>query len=195
MKNYLWSGLVFIALVIIVSCAIPLDSGMSAIDGRDFTIGIVGCGETGASHILCRVTEGGGTGEVIRLIFPPLDCSRASCVEFQFWRKDNSPGYAGSVKKGQTEALIRVSDIVGHADRILSSDDGEYSVSARGYFTNDGQEFSALGDGFVRLLVLSPGYKRLSCGDPNSAWSVEIKKGCTIEYSSRFRSTLCGKCD
>lgn len=177
--------------------SIPLDPSMSAALAGDKTIEFQGAGsKSKKGYLFVQKRDGAPVNEDLAFVLPDLDCKRESCVSFQFFRKDGTPGLSGGVKKGEKIHPFSLALVVGHDGVTLPSDEGEYSAVIRIYFTGpDGQEYSALQNGFVRLNVLAKGYVPLGCDDPNAAWKVSVDKDCEAQFTSAGRSVNCGDCD
>lgn len=179
------------------SCSsLVIDKAVSAVDGNDYTIVLGGFGATAQKgYLFAQLREGQSVDGAISLYFPATECKRESCAKYQFFRPDGSTGPAASIGKGFTSASLSVSELVGHADPITRNDEGEYPLWVIAYFTGpDAIEYSTVVRGFVRLNVLRADYRPLVCADPAKAYSVEIAKDCSAEYSTAGRSVICGRC-
>lgn len=177
-------------------CAnIPMDRSVSAAEGNDYVVVLSGAGQHSTKgYLFAQVNEKTAVNGVYTLTFPATSCTRDSCIRYQFFRKDGSAGYAGAIPKGQTLAQVRLSDIVGHDGQVMRSDDGEYTLVAQVFYQGaDGQEYSMIGNGFIRVNVLSELYRPVACGDPNIAWKVKTPDNCEAQYTTVFRSTVCGE--
>lgn len=173
---------------------IPFDRSVSAQEGNDYVVILSGFGNKSTKgYLFAQANEKATTQGVLTLTFPVVTCKRDSCVRFQFFRKDGSAGYAGALPQGQWSANLKLSDVVGHTDPVVSTDEGEYRVVAQVYYVGtDGTEYSMIGNGFVRLNVLSELYRPVACNDPNIAWKVKTGDNCEAQYTTVFRSALCG---
>lgn len=174
---------------------IPTDSSAQAAQSGDDTIQLQGLGAASQrGYLFVEKTLGTDAVDAMALIVPGVDCSEASCVRFQFFRKDGTPGMGGGIPKGQTLFGFKLSDLLGHPGPVAQSDDGEYSGSVQVLFKGaDGLEHQAFYNGFVRLLVLQPGYSPVGCGDPAVAWHVSAAKNCDVQFTTAGRSMACGK--
>lgn len=175
-------------------CAsIPVDSSAMAATAGDKTIVFEGADSVSTKgYLFIQKTAGTLPIENITLIVPPTNCKRANCVEYQFFRKDGTPGFGGGIPVGVTQAQVKLSDIVGHTDAVTeANDDAEYSAIVRFYYVgNDGTEYSVLQNGFIRVNVLAVGYTALPCNSPQAAWTVAVGPLKAL-YSTAGRSALC----
>jgi hypothetical protein len=61
------------------------------------------------------------------------------------------------------------------------------------YYTgNDGKEYTVYANGFIRVNVLKAGYMPIGCNDPAVAWKVPVAKDCETQYTTSYRSAVCG---
>lgn len=187
-------------LLLLIGCDdIPdaFDMSMSAMDGGDKTVVFHGChGGYTHGYLFCRFTDGAMPTQSLRLTFPKVNCSRKSCIEYRFFRKDGTPGVVAGVPKGETEARIALSDIVGTEGPMGHEENGEYLVQVRVWFYDKHKtEHHMMGEGLVRILILTPGYIPLGCASPEMGWITEIKAGCglQVEHSTTYRSAICGR--
>lgn len=129
----------------------------------------------------------------VAMIIPALHCSHNSCAQFQFFRKDGSPGFAGSIPAGADRAQIPISAIVGHAGNVSNADDGEYDALIQLFYTGPkGQDYSTVMNGFVRLNVVAKDYDPLACNAPMVAWKVAVSPRCEAQFTTTGRSAACG---
>lgn len=198
--SYLFFILAIGALLMGVSnCGhFPIDQAVSAEKGNDYVVVLSGYGQASTKgYLFLQANEKAETNKPITMTLPNVVCKTDSCAHYQFFRKDGSAGHAGSIKKGQSQISFPLSEIVGHTGLLAADDEGEYSVVVQVLYTGaDGQEYSMLGNGFVRVNVLSEAYRPISCGDPSVAWKVSAGVNCQAQFTSAFRTALCGKgCD
>jgi hypothetical protein len=186
--------LAFLCMGVSQCAQIPIDRSVSAAEGNDYVVVLSGYGNKSTKgYLFAQTNEKASTDGVLTITFPKVSCKRDSCVRFQFFRKDGSSGYAGALKSGETSTTFKLSDIVGHTDPVVPTDEGEYRiVSQVFYLGTDGTEYSMIGNGFVRVNVLSELYRPVACDDPNIAWKVQTVDKCEAQFTSVFRSALCG---
>lgn len=173
---------------------VPIDQAVSAAEGNDYVVTLSGYGNKSTKgYLFAQANEKASTEGTIGLTFPNVTCKRDSCIRFQFFRKDGSAGYAGALRKGEISSALKLSDIIGHSGEVVSRDEGEYRVIAQVFYVGtDGSEYSMIGSGFVRLNVLSELYRPVACDDPNIAWKVKAGDKCEAQYTTVYRSALCG---
>lgn len=172
-----------------------IDTAMSAREGRELTVLMRGCdGKLTKGYHYCSLPEGALPVREISLIFPPSDCWRNSCIEFQFLRRDGSLGYGGSVPAGEVEVRIPLSKIVGYELPLAKRHEGEFRVLANYWYRDrEGLEKRAEIQGIVRLWIHEAGYTRLICGDPETGWELPVDNGCRAHFSTGGRTAFCGK--
>jgi len=202
LKRYLLPSFVGIAVLLVLSGCNELpravDFSVSAQEGRDVTAIIAGCGKGFQDgYLFCRHIEGVAPNGEITMHFPEVDCSREACVEFQFFNLDGSPGFGGSVARGDTSISVPLHRIVGHQNPLkVETDDGEYQLAVKVYYkSGDGLERQMRADGLLRLWVFDETYQRLFCNDPERGWTQKLDGGCEAQFSTGYRSTLCGECE
>lgn len=174
-----------------------VDFSVNAQEGRDVTAILSGCGEgTHDGYLFCRQVEGIQPRTEIRMVFPKVTCDRQSCVEFQFFNLDGSPGYGAAVPRGDSSVDVPLVRILGHENALdPDRDDGEYQFAAKVYYKgSDGIERQMRADGLLRLWIVSPEYQSLFCNDPERGWETKVNSKCTAEFSTGYRSALCGEC-
>jgi hypothetical protein len=182
-------------LVWATSCtSLPIDPSVKAADANARTLILGGCGvKANSKYLYCEENEGNSTNESVNIFVPTTDCPRDSCSRYQFFRKNGSNGPAGSIPKDTGSASVSLSSILGHDGNISSPDDGEYGVLVQTFYIGpDGKEYSILAKGLVRVSVVGASYRPLACGDPNTAWSTDINNKCNAQFSTAYRSALCG---
>ncbi len=199
-KFGLFASILAVMLVTIAAsnCAhIPFDRALSADKGNDYSMVLSGYGtKSSRGYLFVQAAEGSLTNQFITLTFPATACDREACVRYQFFRKDASPGFAGAVKKGISQGFVTLSQVIGHDGPLLPADEGEYSIVSQVYFTGpDGKEYSMFGEGFVRLNVRNKAFVPIACGDPNVAWRSSLDKDCIANFTTVYRSVLCGSCE
>lgn len=194
--SYLFPMILLIFTLGAANCTtFPIDRAISAQGGNDYVAVLSGYGQASRKgYLFLQANERASVAQPITMTFPKVDCKRESCVRFQFFRKDGSAGYAGAVAKGQASVSFPLSAILGKETALDSTDEGEYSVISQVYFlAPDGQEYSMIGNGFVRVNVVSVNYRPLACNDPSVAWKSPAGPNCEAQYSTGFRTAVCGK--
>lgn len=182
--------------VVVIACddqPLTLDMALSAKDGSDVTSVFEGCGKITDGYLFCRIAENSPPTTKIKIHFPDINCSRDSCIKFQFYRPDGSDGYGAAVQKGQTEASLTVADLIGHSGPVTMDDSNEYQVAVDVAFSVKGQEHYMRADGLVRLWVYDEAYTRLFCADPETGWMKQISENCHAYYSTQYRTRVCGE--
>lgn len=192
--------LVFLFLFIII-CGCnefpdAIDLSLNAEEGKDITAIFEGCGEGARNgYLFCRIAEGTQPSRSISLHFPQVKCKRDSCIEFQFMSLDGSLGYGGGILNGETSVDIPISKIIDDENEIKDIHDGEYRVLIKLWWMNkQDEEFVMRTSGIFRLFVVSDGYSELVCNDPEKGWGAKITKKCFAQFSTGFRTALCGEC-
>ena len=172
----------------------PFDQSVSAADGNDYTVILSGYGTTSQKgYLFIQLKDAASIEYPVTLHFPPVQCDRASCIEYRFYRLDGSDGVTGGVIKGKESIDIPLSQIVGHTGSANSNDEGEYGLSTRVYFKlADGSETSVKGNGFIRLNILAQDYHAVGCDDPSVAWHLKLAKNCIAQFTTKYRTALCG---
>lgn len=171
-----------------------IDQSASAAEAHDDTVQLQGAGKVSQKgYLFFQKKEGTPLTDTVTLIVPKNTCKRDSCARYQFFRKDGSPGVGAGIPRGQSKATILLSDLVGHDGPSVPEDDGEYSgIIQLFYIAGDGEEYSMLLNGFVRLNVLSKGYDPVGCNDPSVAWRVRAGDNCEAQFTTAGRSAACG---
>lgn len=187
---------IFIAYILMASScqSVPIDPSVNAAEAGARTAIVGGCGSKGNSkYLYCEENQGNSLSEKVTIFVPLVDCNRDSCSRFQFFRKNGSNGPSGAIAKGKVSATITLSDITGHEGNVTAEDDGEYGVLIQTFYLGqDGQEFSMLAKGLVRVSVVSDSYRPMACNDPNTAWSSKIVDKCEAQFTTAYRSVICG---
>jgi len=152
-------------LPFLFNCAgIVVDRAVNAADGHDATVVLGGCGQGFRDgYLLCRKTGKVSGISQITLNVPDTECGRDSCVEFHIIGPDGSVNFSGGMKS--STYVFELADVVGHHNDLTDADDGEYLVAVRVYYMSDGEEFSMVSRGFIRLVILKPQYAPMGCGD------------------------------
>lgn len=187
----------FLVVVVALGCAqVALDPMMSAAEGNDLTVGFSGCGSKASKgYLFCPKKSGSNPSESLQLIFPGVECKREFCTRFQFFRKDGSEGFGGALKAKESILGLDLSKLLPEG-MVTDASDGEYLVAVKQYFIgDDGREYLSVAKGLVRVLVTNEKYQPMVCNDPNMAWSVQVSKKCTLQFTSSLRSVLCGECE
>lgn len=197
-RNYLISlFLMLTTATFVLKCSsIPIDhSALAAVSG-DKTIILQGGGAVSRKgYLFFQKKEGTDLMDPVALIAQQDSCKRDSCIRYQFFRKDGSAGLAkGGIPKGLSRAEFTLADLVGHPGPATMDDDGEYSAVVQVYYLgSDGQEYSILFNGFVRLNILSKGYDPVGCSDPAIAWHLKVIDSCEAQFTTAGRAVVCGK--
>lgn len=199
MLRSLFDGCLYFGLVLLTlgaaQCAhIPIDPAQAATLANDFTIVFQDAGTVSQKgYLFIQKRAGTLPDDALVVLVPKLNCKRAACARFQFFRKDGTPGFSGSIPAGSETLSFKLSDLVGHTTAVDATDEGEYSALSQLYYVgNDGQEYSTLMNGFIRLNILSKTYEPLSCGDPNTAFRLGVNATCEADFSTAGRSAVCG---
>lgn len=186
--------LVALASVGATNCAhqaVQADSGVSALDGGDFTSLMEGCGQQLNSGILyCRMREGDDTDREISVIGPPATCAGdGPCVFFKLFDTSGEPAYGGSIPRGKTRATIPWK---------LLTKKGAFDLGDRGFWTvnhevhwtgADGFEHKSYSQGEILLRVYRKAYVPLLSvsDDPNFAWHW-TENGVQVKMTSGLRT-------
>lgn len=189
--GFLW---IFIIAMFASCSTLPIDRAVSSEAGNSAkSIVWTGCGDVARlGHLYCEVSEGSLTDAPISMILPPGNCDRASCVEFQVFRK-GSPGFHGAIPKGQTEFKFTLADLAQTGPNVDPSIDDEYRVQGIAYWKdNQGIEHRQPFHGFVRIDVTTKDFMPVACGGPEVAWNVAINKTCSAQFTTAARAALCG---
>ncbi len=194
----LMAFLAAIALLVGACNSLPIDQSVNAAEAGARTVVLGGCGvKANSKYLYCEKNEGNALNDGINLFVPLVDCKRDSCTRVQFFRKDGSNGPSGSIPKGKMSMSLTLGDLVGDNsgdNRIKPAHDGEYGVLVQTFYTgNDGEEFSMLSKGLVRVSVVLPSYRPLACADPNVAWTARVGDKCEAQFSTAYRSAVCGE--
>lgn len=172
----------------------PFDQAVSAADGNDYTVIMSGYGtKSQKGYLFVQLKDTASIDLPVTLYFPPIQCDRESCIEYRFFRLDGSDGVTGGIPKGKESIEIPLNQILGHEGQANPNDDGEYGLSTRVYFKlADGRETSIKGNGFIRVNILGQDYHAIGCNDPNVAWHLKLSKNCEAQFTTRYRTALCG---
>jgi hypothetical protein len=176
-------------------CAnLVLDRSAYAAAAHDETVQLQGGGAASQKgYLFFQKKEGTPMTDTVTLIVPKNTCKRDSCARYQFFRKDGSQGFGAGIPRGENTAVIPLATIVGHDGVSAITDDGEYSAIVQLFYLGpDGNEYSTLMNGFVRLNVLSKGYDPVGCNDPSIAWRVKAADNCEAQFTTAGRSVACG---
>jgi len=157
---------------------------------------MTGCGKRASDGMLhCRLSKGARPSTRIRVLLPKLSCKRESCAEIAVVRKDGTLVPIGGIPEGKTSYAFPVSKITGDPDVIDKAHGGPYRLLIDAFYQFDGEEWRVKGQGIVYLTVMDRGYKQLACDSPDVQWALKITRQCEAQYSTKFRSTLCGECE
>lgn len=172
---------------------VPIDSKMSASEGGAATVVLCGMGECRRGMLFVQKQIGSATTAPIELkLVKRIGCDRDACVRFQVFNPDGSQGFSGSIPNDEEAARFTLGDVI-QSDEIRLTHDNEWLFKVVVFFKDsDGVERRTYGFAFIRVNAVSEEYEMLSCGDPETAWRVELKKDCEVHYSSGFRSAQCG---
>lgn len=176
--------------------SIPIDESMSAERGNAATI--ILCDLDGTCHkgyAFAQLRNGSGLTRAFTFKAPELNCDEESCVRWQLWRLDGSQGASGAVDKKGGLVPLSVGAVVGSEDVLQPHHDGEYLFKAKFFWNDaDGLPLSSIGWAFIRINVVDAQYQFMGCNDPASAFKTELTESCSAQYSTAFRSALCGVC-
>lgn len=175
--------------------SLPLD-GIIAAEHGAATVSLEGCGNhrKDIGYVFCQVTNNASPVGGLILNVPIVECDRDSCVEWQLWRLDGSPGASGAIPKGEGRVTIPFAQIVSHDSPYTEEDEGEYLITVRVFYVEHDVEQGLLGHGFIRLNVLAEGYENLGCDAPQKAWDHKLDKKCRIQTTTGYRTAICGEC-
>lgn len=175
---------------------IPIDNAMAAERGNAATVVLCGLGEGCRKGMLFKqLNVGLGIGGTVTLKVPhKLNCDRDTCVRYQVFLPTGQHGIGGGIPKGESEVKLKLSDIV-QSEVVTPEMDDEWIIKIKIWFKDqDDQERSLFGWAFIRINVVSQEYEFLGCDDPAKAWDVKLGKECSAQYTTGFRSALCGVC-
>lgn len=189
-------GATFLILCAATCAQIPIDPSAQAAASNDETVIFQGAGaKSQKGYLFIQKREGAPITETLTLITPALNCKKATCAKYQFFRKDGTPGASGGIPKSQTSTVLNLSDLIGHTGSVTAADDGEYSAVIQLFYTDStNHEHSILMNGFVRLNILSSDYAPVGCGDPAIAWQVETAprpSPCVVQFTTAGRAVTC----
>src|SRR3990167_1116757 len=202
LREEVYRGAIFAAVTIaaillflaLSGCTAPvIDLAMSAEQGNEPTVVLSGCGESPSVGFLgVKATVGGLADCVVVFHVEDARCSRDSCVAWQTWRMDGTPGPGGGIPKGGTEGSFTIKDLLGD-ERFLPGHDGRYLFRTVAWFdAADGTERAVRKHGYIVLAVQDANYVSVGCRDPARAWSVRIGRRCDAEMTTAGRVALCG---
>lgn len=174
---------------------LQMDRSASANEASAETVVMEGFGQKSRlGYLFVQVNENDSTAGKFTVTIPMVDCKSASCVQMQFFRKDGSRGYAYNVPKGIGRVNFNLAHVLGHEGALTAADTGEYFLGVKVIFTGaDNEEFIMRGRGFVRIDVVKEEFKPMACNDPNVVWTTKINATCEAQFSTAYRSALCGK--
>jgi hypothetical protein len=175
-----------------------IDRSANAAEAGDQTVQLQGGGKLSQKgYLFFQKKEGTPLTDTVTLLVPKNTCKRDSCARYQFFRKDGSQGAGAGIPKGSNTATVTLAELVGHDGPSLVTDDGEYSAIVQlFYIGRDGEEYSVLMNGFVRLNVLSKGYDPVGCDDPAVAFRLKVGDACQAQFTTAGRTVSCGTgCD
>lgn len=170
---------------------VGLDAGIPALEGRDKTALVDGCGtqlQTGMT--LCRKMTGDVGDDELYLVGPAADClSDDYCVRWKIYFPSGAPALSGAIPKGETRQAVRWQDLVKRSEYELS-DGGFWGLRywVR-YVGLDGNEREAISDGEIHLIVHTKEYEPLheSREDPNFVWEWE-ENGVEVKMTTGART-------
>lgn len=173
----------FLSISIGCSC-VPsslVDSAMGAVEGRDKTALVKGCGnQLVPGYTYCRVREGSSTNVALTFFAPPARCKdekKSGCVSMKLYFPDDSPAISHVFKKGETTFTITWKDLIGQEEFSIQ-DRGFWPFRYRVKFIDDQKrERFAYTEGEIRLRVYDRKYVPLhnSQLDPNYAWEWKVE--------------------
>jgi len=195
MKNIL----LIIPLLLLLGCNnFPVDTAMSAFDGKDVTVPIEGCGNQPIiGFTYCRKSEGQVANDYISILGPKTNCERdEGCVYFKiFYPNGDVPAWGAWIPKDKMRAKVFWKD-------LLKSD--VFTVGHRGYWPikywvywqhPDGHEMVSETDGEIVVRVISKKYTPLheNPEDPNFAFTGVDEKGVLLRMTTGLRAYVKGK--
>jgi len=173
------------------------DMALSAQEANDLTVIFQGCREMTNGYLFCRLREGTRPRDVpMAILLPRVECKRDSCAVVQFFMPDGSLGHSQSAPKKQNRILFSLEELLGHNEPLTLEHEAELQAAVQIWFMDrrGGLEYRMRADGLIRLWIVDAEHIRLSCNDPQTGW-FEDHNGCKAEYSTGFRTALCGGCN
>jgi hypothetical protein len=194
--NYSSLSVVILAVVLMGTSrcqTLPIDKALSAERGGAATVVLCGFGKCSRGLLFVQIQNTSATTAPIELkMDEKYKCGRDACVKFQWFHPDGRQGYSGSIPDGQDTARFKLGDVIASPE-VMPDHDDEWLIKVVVWFKdNDGEIRKKYGFGFLRVNVVAKDYEFLSCGDPSTAWRVELKENCEVDYSTGFRSAICG---
>lgn len=177
----------------------PVEKAVSAMEGKDATAPIQGCGNQPiAGFTYCRVVEGEVAKAHLTVYGPVTNCDREEgCVHFKiFYPEGDVPTYSQWIKKGETSARVYWKDLI-KSEVFTKGHRGYWPVKYWVYWKHpeEGNEMVSETDGEIRLRVIDKEYTPLheSATDPNYAWSFVAKDGTVVNMTTGLRTYVKGK--
>lgn len=157
------------------------------------TLVMQGCGKISDRYLFCDVEEGVPSTIPISIHFPELKCVYESCGVVEVIQNGRTV-YQASLKKGQSSIKFLLKDLIDQKEAIGFDEDTEFQIIGRFFVTINRTTYSATATGPLRLWVYARGYSHISCNDPNVFTSRKLTQTCSAQYTSKFRTALCGDC-
>lgn len=186
-------------LLPLIACAgkYPLkDSGMSAVEGKDFTALIEGCGnQMIAGYTYCRKTEGEAATDALYFFGPITNCKRDFCVEFKIYGPDGEVVYGNSLPKKSNRAKVSWKDLL-KRETFEVGDRGFWLYRYRVFWLDENKnENVSISEGEIRLRVIAKGYTPLNAviSDSNFTWVYRTKNNELIKMTTGMRTYVSKK--
>lgn len=169
------------------------DKGMSALEGRDLTALIEGCGNQLISgYTYCRKTEGEAAKDYLYFVGPITNCKREFCVEFKIYNTRGEVAYGDKILKKKNRASVPWTKLLARETFELG-DRGFWPFTYWVYWIDrNGFENVSVAEGEIRLRVLAKEYIPLNevVNDSNfvPSWGFWAKNGELIKMTTGMRT-------
>jgi len=170
-----------------------IDFSMTAYEAGDLSAVLEGCNQgVRNGYLFCRMPEGADQSTIITLHFPKVSCKRTNCIEYQVVMPSGELGHGLGIGAGETKNSVRLSQITGKSGPISKDHAGEYRLLVKVWFLVEDEEMSTRADAVLRLFVVDRKYQGLVCNDPETGWRSDLSRSCSVEYSTGYRTAVCG---
>lgn len=142
-----------------------------------------------------RVHQGSVPDALITAVLPGVKCKRDNCAELQAIKPSGDVVPLGGLREGQSKLSFPISKLTLSPAEVVIEDFGAYMVKAKVFQDLDDGETMREMAGWVWIFVLDPGFSMLPCGSADSAYSVDLGRGCQAVYTTKLRSAQCGTCE
>lgn len=185
-----------ILLCLIASCALSKtypkkDRLMSALDGKDFTALIEGCGhQVTSGFTYCRKSEGSTANETLTFIGPITNCNRQSCVEFKVYGPDGNIIFGSAIPKNQTRKSIPWNTLLNRETFEVQDRGWWLYVYHVFWIDSEGNEHLSVSEGEIRLRIVKKEYVPLSNVDTDGfqTWKWKDKNGAIVKMTTGMRT-------